>query len=314
MRILRKISIVLAAFLLIMSGLQAHTLPADTTVRKSKVKNQEPLSLLDRGFDFIIGAGIYFGGRYSAGYYSGIPENENNLNYIFDNYYRKQEIVDLIVKNNNFVSRYDSTIAIKEYPAKMRYSPALSISLGLSYKFTKNWGLTFTYSFGRLVAKDVFSVGYQAISGNEHNDYLLYSLVGKENRSFFDLSVRYLFHPSKVVKPFLEFGVQFNYVKVKYFKAIIEDKEFELLDWYRGQNYVPGVDMQKLNVIYGGPGFGFSAAAGLKIVCTKVISVDPIFYISISKLGLKGYNDFDKHSINYGAYIRFVMNDSFFAR
>ena len=103
-------------------------------------------------------------------------------------------------------------------------------------------------------------------------------------------------------------------MKVKEFNAIIEGEKFELLDWYRGQAYVPGVDRQKLNVIYGGPGFGFSAAAGLKIVCTKVISVDTIFYISISKLGLKDYNDFDKHSINYGAYIRFVMNDSFFAR
>ena len=85
MRFLHKIAIMLAAFLLVMGGLQAHTLPADTTVRKSKVKNKEPLSMLDRGFDFIIGAGIYFGGRYSAGYYSGIPEHENNLNYIFDN-------------------------------------------------------------------------------------------------------------------------------------------------------------------------------------------------------------------------------------
>ena len=313
MNLLRKISIVVVAMMLVISGMQANTLPADTTGRKGK-KNQEPPSLLDRGFDFIIGAGVYFGGRYTAGYYSGIPENENNLDYIFGNYYRKQEIVDLIVKNNNFVSRYDSTIAVKEYPAKMHYSPALSISLGFSYKFTKNWGLTFTYSLGLLVAKDFFTVNYDAISGNEHNDYLLYSLVGKESRSFFDLSARYIFHPSEIVKPFLEIGVQFNYVKVRKFLAIIEDKEFELLDLYRGQAYVPGVDRQKLNIIYGGPGFGFSAVAGLKIVCTKVISLDPIFYVSVSKLGLKGYNDFDKHSINYGAYVRIVMNDSFFAR
>ena len=309
MPLLRKIALVLFAMLML--------LPDNALAQKSakdSLRKKDNLSLVDRGFDFIIGAGIYFGGRYNAGYYSGIPENENNLDYIFGNYYRKQEIINLITSHHSYISGYDSTIAVKEYPAKMHYSPALSVSLGFSYKFTKNWGLTFTYSFCSLTAKDFFTVSYQAISGNEHNDYLLYSLVGKENRSFFDLSARYIFQTSSIVKPFLEMGVQFNYVRVKKFLAIIEDTEFELLDMYRGQNYVPGVDMQKFNVIYGGPGFGFSAVAGLKLVCTKVISVDPIFYLSVSKLGLKGYNDFDKHGINYGVYVRFVMNDSFFSR
>lgn len=288
-------------------ALLSVSVPADTIKRKEKAKT----SMADRGFDFIIAAGLYQGGRYSAGYYSGIPTNENNLDYVFDNYYWKQEIVDLIVSNNPFVSRYDTTIAVREYPGKMRYAPSMSVSLGLSYKFSKNWGLTFTYSFSRLTAKDYFSMGYDAISGNEHNDYLLYMLMAKEDRSFFDLSVRYLFHPSKIVKPFLEIGAQFNFVKVRSFDAIIEGKEYSLLDIYGGENYVPGMDMQTFNILYGGPGFGFFANAGLKIVCSNVISIDPVLYVSVSRLGLKGYNDF---GLNWGAYIRIVMNDSFFAR
>lgn len=276
------------------------------------VKAKPEKSIQDMGFDFFIGAGIYKGAKANAGYYSGIPENENNLDYIFNNYYWKQDIVDLIVKNNSYVSYSDSTIAVKEYPGKMRYSPSMAVQLGFTYKFSKNWGMTFSYSFSRCVVKDFFTVRYDnAIPGNERNDYLLYGLVGKENRSFFDLSARYTFHPSKIVKPFIEIGAQFNYVKVQSFDAIIEDQKFSLLDIYGGESYVPGASMQTFKVIYGGPGFGFCADVGLKIVCSPTISIDPLFYVSVSKFGLKGYNDF---GLNWGAFVRIIMNDSFLTR
>lgn len=293
-------------------SLLSMTLFAQEKADSVATKNKQEKSIKDMGFDFFIGAGIYKGSKAQAGYYSGIPTNENNLDYIFGNYYWKKDIVDLIVKNNSYVSYNDSTISVKEYPGRMRYAPSMAIQLGFTYKYSKNWGMTFTYSFSRCVVKDFFTVRYDnAVPGNERNDYLLYGLIGKENRSFFDLSARYTFHPSKIVKPFIEIGAQFNYVKVHSFDAIIEEKEFSLLDIYGGEAYVPGVSMQTFKVIYGGPGFGFSADVGLKIVCSPTISLDPMFYISVSKFGLKGYKDF---GLNWGAFVRIIMNDSFLAR
>lgn len=272
---------------------------------------EEELNYPGPGADFIIAGGIYFGGKGPAGYYSGIPTNENNLNYIFNNQSWRHEIARLIADNNPNTSPNDS-IWIREYPADMHYKPAMSVTLGISYRFNKHWRMTLYYSFARLVAKDVFTVGFpNYVPGNESNDYLMYVIMGKENRSFFDLTGSYTFHVNKVVKPFIELGAQFNFVRVKSFDAIIENKTYNLLNVYGGSTYIAGAGMQELDTKYGGPGFGFMGAAGIKFAFNKWISVDPCFYVSFGKVGLNGYKDFH---FNYGAYVRLVMSDAVFER
>ena len=139
-----------------------------------------------------------------------------------------------------------------------------------------------------------------------------------------DLSVSYLFSGAhRVVKPFLEVGAQFNYVRVKKFDAVLLDEHnnpqltLTLLDPYGGASYVPGVDMQTYDVIYGGGGFGFSFATGLKLVVNKYVSLDPTFYGCMSRLNLPVYDINSKSSekpftFNYGVMLRVVMNDFFF--
>lgn len=272
---------------------------------------EEELNYPGPGADFIIAGGIYFGGKGPAGYYSGIPTNENNLNYIFNNQSWRHEIARLIADNNPNTSPNDS-IWIREYPADMHYKPAMSVTLGISYRFNKHWRMTLYYSFARLVAKDVFTVGFpNYVPGNESNDYLMYVIMGKENRSFFDLTGSYTFHVNKVVKPFIELGAQFNFVRVKSFDAIIENKTYNLLNVYGGSTYIAGAGMQELDTKYGGPGFGFMGAAGIKFAFNKWISVDPCFYVSFGKVGLNDYKDFH---FNYGAYVRLVMSDAVFQR
>lgn len=271
----------------------------------------EDLNYPGPGADFIIAGGIYFGGKVPAGYYSGIPTNENNLNYIFNNQSWRHEIARLIADNNPNTSPNDS-IWIKEYPMDMRYKPAMSVSLGVSYRFNKHWRMTLYYSFARLVAKDVFTVGFpNLVPGNESNDYLMYVIMGKENRSFFDLTGSYTFHVNKVVKPFIELGAQFNFVRVKSFDAIIENKTYNLLNVYGSSTYIAGAGMQELDTKYGGAGFGVMGAAGIKFAFNQWISVDPCFYISFGKVGLNGYKNFH---FNYGAYVRIVMSDAVFQK
>ena len=113
------------------------------------------------------------------------------------------------------------------------------------------------------------------------------------------------------MKPFIELGAQFNFVRVKSFDAVIENKTYNLLDVYGGQTYIPGADMQELDTKYGGPGFGFMGAAGIKFAFNKGVSIDPCFYISFGKVGLNGYKNFH---FNYGAYVRLVMSDALFQR
>lgn len=269
-----------------------------------------------KGFDFNIAVGAYFGNKYNAAYYNGSAQNENNIYYLLNNKYWYDDIHQLIVNTYPYVSISDSIFLAegeKSLPQDMRYSAGMSISLGFRYKFTKNWGINLNYTFARIKATDVFTLDYNGPPSNtqvgrpfqEH-------LIGIERRSIFDLSVSYLFHPHQMLKPFVELGVQFNFLDVRKFFALFENTlELNMLDYYNGVSYVPGMQMQEYDVQFGGPGYGFSFVAGLKIVFNKYVSIDPVFYLSASSFNLAGYKNI---ALNYGGYLRIVMSDMVFSK
>lgn len=267
----------------------------------------------DMGFEFFIGGGAYFGSKVTAEYYNGAPYNENNLDYILQNRYWYDEI-NLIIQEN--YPHAGDSIWVEDYPANMRYKMAFSIAIGFRYKFNKNWGLVLNNTFARLTASDVFLLHFPTLEGNLRNDYAIENIMGKEDRFLIDLGVSYTMHPHEMIKPFFELGLQFNYVKVKEFKAVFEhgmknEREYNLLNLYQGSSYVPGMQQGATNVIWGGPGFGFSGVFGLKIVFNNDISLDPMFYCSMSRFGQEGYKQF---CFNYGVSVRLTMSDRAFLK
>jgi hypothetical protein len=270
-------------------------------------------NIKDKGFDIIFAGGCYFGSKYNAQYYSGDYANENNLDFLFGNKYRYDEINRMIIDHYPYIS---DSIHYGGPLGNIKYRVAVMIQLGVRYKFTKNWSVQLVYSFARLKANGQFRLLYEAVPGNYHtgmldNQYIL----GKEDRSLFDLSACYLFSTKSIVKPFIEAGIQFNFVRVKSMEAVFYDSNKNKLKSYSFindlQNYVPGVQSDGRIVKYGGPGFGFSATAGIKIAFNKYISIDPCFYFNAGKFGLEGYKDF---SYNFGVLVRIVMNDSMFSK
>lgn len=279
----------------------------------------------DRGFDFYIGGGMFFGGKKSALYYNGSSHNECNLNYLFDNEYRRREIKEAII--NIYSIGMDVEVGFREEDLNWdpQYNLSACVSLGVRYKIRDNWGVSLSYTFSRLtvINKLLLAISPSLPSNTKRMPEL--TLSGKEDRSMIDLSVSYLFSGAhRIVKPFLEVGAQFNYARVKKFDAVLLDEHnnpqltLTLLDPYGGAGYVPGVDMQTYDEIYGGGGFGFSFATGLKLVVNKYVSLDPTFYGCMSRLNLPVYDLKSKSVVenpftfNYGVMLRVVMNDFFF--
>ena len=197
-------------------------------------------------------------------------------------------------------------------PQNMKYKPAVSVTLGARYRFDSHWRIGISYTYARTVAQDVFQLKFKnSVSGNERNNYLMYDLVGTENRSMIDITFSYTFQMHEMVKPFVELGGQFNFLRVKSFKAIIEDKDFSLLDEYGGVTYVQGADQQKFKTHYGGAGFALVGTVGISIDFKGKASLDPCFYANFGKLHLPNYQNFAFHC---GAYIRLVMTDKLFKK
>jgi hypothetical protein len=265
-------------------------------------------NLRDKGIDFTIGGGVFFGNKYNAAYYNGKPDNECPLSYVFNNKHWYDEINQKVKDNYPYVS---DSVYLKDYPDNVGYKVSMSISLGAKYKFNKNWGLSLNYTFSRLTASAPFFLYFDAPSNNDRYNYVEEQLVAKENRSMIDLSASYLFHPHDIFKPFIEVGAQFNYVRVKSFNAYIEGTPYNLLDIYGGENYVPGAQLTEHKPLYGGAGYGFVVAAGLKIVFNKFISLDPVFYLAAGSIHLPGYTNI---ALNYGVQVRLVMSDVMFGK
>lgn len=308
---MKRIILCLMVFLLV--GQCSFAQSRNNTQSSEDKETAKDDNIKDKGFDIIFAGGCYFGSKYNAQYYSGDYANENNLDFLFGNKYRYDEINRMIIDHYPYISdpiHYGGPLG------NIKYRVAVMIQLGVRYKFTKNWSVQLVYSFARLKANGQFRLLYEAVPGNYHtgmldNQYIL----GKEDRSLFDLSACYLFSTKSIVKPFIEAGIQFNFVRVKSMEAVFYDSNKNKLKSYSFindlQNYVPGVQSDGRIVKYGGPGFGFSATAGIKIAFNKYVSIDPCFYFNAGKFGLEGYKDF---SYNFGVLVRIVMNDSMFSK
>lgn len=286
----------------------------------------------DKGFDFYIGAGMFVGNKFNANYYNGSNLNENNLGFLYSNEYWENDILNEISEYYHGVSG-KVEIPHESYPTgdyynwETHYKLKTMIALGARYKIRNGWGLSLSYSFSRLTTNAQCMLITQNPTGNTYVQPIM-SMVGKEDRSMFDLSISYLFsrvHP--VVKPFIELGFQFNYSKVKSFSAMLLDPnghpvgaERSLLNVYDNQGYYPGA--QTYDFTFGGPGIGFSGAAGLKIAINHFISLDPTFYCYMGRTGIyqmmnspvEGFDQGNKFTFNYGVLIRVVMNDFFVSK
>lgn len=260
------------------------------------------------GFDFFIAGGCYFASKYNAQYYNGDLRNENNLGYIFGNKYWYDEI-NAVVKD---VYRLPCDSVYNGGPlGNTSYKVGVLVSLGVKYRFNDHWSIQLCYSFSRLTANGQFRLLYYSVPGTYRTGMLDNQyIVGKEDRSMFDFSGCYLFTTHSLVRPYIEVGAQFNYVRVRSMDAIFyDDNRNKVLTYSLLNNQqinVPGVQSDGRKVKYGGPGVGFSASVGAKISFNSKFSLDPSFYFCASSFGLNGYKEI---SCNFGIQIRVVLSD-----
>jgi len=278
------------------------------------------------GFEFFIGGGAYFGGRKTANYYNGAPENNINLNLIFNNpYYWKEADFSVMNILRHKYPYMDTAIFDQKngYNYKSKYNIAMDIALGVKYRFMTHWYVELTYSFRRLTCDNRFAFEFpNGVPGNK--DYPPYSkwqhLLAKEDRHYIDISVGYILQKHRIVKPFIAVGGLFTYIDIKSFSAFIESSKpnFDLISLAKNPDYTLGVPTSPGNnyKYWRGPGYGCSLTVGLKIVAHRVVSLDPVFQLSVASFGnsknLPGFNN--NMCFSYMAGVRLVMNDALFTR
>jgi hypothetical protein len=273
-----------------------------------------------KGFEFYIGGGIYGAGKKTANYYNGAPENSINLSLLINNEIRWLAILERLKRSYPYI---DNDVTIREeYNYTSSYDIAMDISVGAKYRVNKNLYIELSYSFKRLTCNNRFVFDFPGgVPGNKENPP--YSgwqfLVAKEDRHYIDLSVGYILQKHEIVKPFVSLGALFNYIRIKSFQVILEGNEKEAIDLMGMARYPDwdGIQPMPNYKDWAGPGYGFSFTIGLKIAFSRMVSLDPVFQLSVGSFGNSKTNlpNFDTSlCFNYMAGVRLVMNDAFFAR
>jgi len=273
----------------------------------------------NKGFELFFNAGMYWGSKYNANFYRGDPDPidrdyaDPDMGYVLGNSYLKQEVWRLIYdKHHNDII---DTFFNFEGMSNMKYNLAFSFGIGLRYRFSESFTLSFLFSQVGLTASGLATFGTQGRGANLDKgvQYFDYPIMGKERRIFFEINASYLFetvHPS--IFPFVELGVHVNNVKVLKCELIVEDVPFSMINMYgAGTYYDPSIAQPVINPYLGGVGFGFVGGFGVRFAFNKWAALEPVIQVSTEKLHLSSYG---KMRPNYNLMIRLVVGDKVFRK
>ncbi len=232
-------------------------------------------------------AGFYFAGQATAGFYSGKPGNENNVNYILKNSYRYDEIYQLLGAND--------TLFVREYPNKMKYTPAFSFGLFVKYDLNCHTGIYMQFSYVKLKAKDVVSFEVDPKDYLTEPDIRLFPIYGIEERNMLDLGFTHAFGDQKVARLLLGGGINMNNSIVKEHTLRIEDKPYSLVNVYGNNSYIPGGTQQAYEIRQGGIGFGIFGTVGARIEFSPVIAIEPGLTFYYKHIAIEPSSGFTPH-------------------
>ncbi|MBE0637243.1 MAG: hypothetical protein IH598_01830 [Bacteroidales bacterium] len=318
---------VLKAFLAIMLILATSTLNAQ--VREPKFtedeKNWSEYNLT--GWRFGINMGMYFANKGSAQFYSGLPQNENNIAWVLNNYYWYQEIRQElnsrdIIKGFDEVppswnGAYDQWRAIYNvpsgdtaqwwiyYPESMKYDAAISPGFYVKYNFNNTTGIFIQSNYVKLKTSGAFQLVIDSITGFSEPALRQAYIRGEEERINIDLGISKFYRTGQMTSVFIETGFHFNSTEVLENRIQIGNKEYSIVNNYLNQNYVPNSNQTEYSVYQGGMGYGIFFNGGLKFILTESISIDPGVQLYWKKINLTGYEDF---GMSYYTYIRMIFS------
>ena len=286
--------------------------------KSSKKKNN------DKGFDIFFNAGMYLGNKNNANYYMGYPEKDSkygdpDIREFLPSPYNTflwDRITELISDNNHGIIISDRKDLYYYGSSDMKYNLAFGFGVGIRYRFSESFGISFLFSQTRLTAEGVGTIvaANSTRPNKPDGDYIPYPLRGKERRNFFEMTTSF-FIPTEIpaLFPFFELGVHINSIKVLSSALIVEGVEFNMIN-YRGAgvSYDPGIEYAEIDPHLGGIGYGFMAGLGVRLAFNRWAAIEPVVQVNLEKVNFSP--PYGKMRLNYNFMVRLVVSDGIFSR
>jgi len=249
-----------------------------------------------KGWVFGLNVGVYYPSKYTASYYSGNKENENNVDYVMSNYYWYQDIFHTLNANDS--------ISVYGLPQDMHYKIAIQPGIYAQYSFNPELALIIQFNYMQLKAEDVIIFEVDPKEYLTEKDLRLYPIRGVEERVYADIGIKRSFVKNKKLSWFLIGGLNANSTKVKKSSFYVEEVEYSMINQYGNNSYIPNGNMQSYNVYQGGIGFGMHIGGGATLTFADRIFIEPGFTAHWLMVKLDRY---DSMNPGIGAYLRFLF-------
>jgi hypothetical protein len=251
-----------------------------------------------RGLVFGINMGILKGNGYSALYYNGAPGNENNINYIINNPYYREEIKHKVNEHN---------FSLNSWPTSMSYDITILAGFYARYNVTNTLGYFMQFNIAKLNTTGQFALSIDSVNFTSEPSLRFFPIVGQEQRTYIDMGVQKQWYLGQLSTLFAEGGINFTSVIVKK-SAITFDgnTEYSLVNVYGSQQYVPNSGLQPYDVRQGGIGFGIFCGSGISLNFNNNVSVETGFNLYYQSINLTGYENF---RLNYSIFTRLILRN-----
>lgn len=278
------------------------------------------------GWRFGINMGMYFANQQTVGFYNGIPENENKIQWVLNNEYWYDEIrqelnSNEVIKNPDDVPlgwqgeydiwRLDNGVAAGDttkwwiYYPDLKYNAAISPGFYLKFNFNNSTGIFIQSNYVKLKTSGIFQMVIDSINYVSNPALRAGYIRGEEERVTIDIGISKFYPVGKITNIFIETGFHMNSTRVLENKIQIGNLQYTLVNTYGNRQYIPNSNMTSYEIYQGGIGFGIFLSGGVKFIFNEKISVDPGIQFYYKKVNLEGYSDF---AMDYYMYVRLMYN------
>ncbi|MBL7138197.1 MAG: hypothetical protein ISS17_05450 [Bacteroidales bacterium] len=279
-----------------------NKVPAESRRDKEKRAKTDPWAEFEEEvdsiprWDFGINFGAYFPDKYSSNFYNGDSGNVNNVKYIMSNKYWYQEIKQLLGASD--------TVFVSGYPLDMHYQVAFTGGLFIRFNFNRKNGIFLEANYTQLKTTGAISLEVDPQSFPTFQDIRTEPIQGKEARVLIDLGYQRSFPLKSKIYFFLQGGGLMCYTQVRKSVFVVEGREYNLVNIYGGQAFIPNTNSQTYHINQNAFGFGTYAGAGAGFPLTDLFGVEPGVTFQYYPVNLERY---PRWRPSFSAYLRILL-------
>lgn len=297
--------------LLLLTGLFTHVIQAQITS-----ENTDDYGGLEAG----INVGAYFANRNMANFYNGASNEDgrNSADRIINNTYILNDINE-VLDQNGYRYPLEEGFYETEYPADMKYTPAIYAGLTGRYWLNRKTAISVSMNYSKLFTRDnfvIYNTNPEIPPSNKENQYIIGTIAGVEERINIDIGLVNSFPVHEKANFIIEYGLNIN-------NANADENAIEIYNWTRSikytgpYDYIPNSNNPQYNYTQKGMGYGGYLSPGIQLNFTNDVSVDIIsqFYYNYINIAYDSSTErlhYSNWGIQFVPYVRFNFTRLFY--